>query len=312
MVVQDATCLSCVPCPRLAGRVYVANVDGSPSASNSDPESFERTEPSRPSDAERELNELRARAYGPEPDIEADPAAIARLIELEAAHVAAATPVNVTASVDSPAADATPAAPPARNSVSTSPAAQKAESMIPTTSRGGRSLWQRATLTLSREWFVIGTIVVAAILGSAAWLLAPHPNATQQPTDGAAPHPDATLEPTELESDGFIEMLIAEAEDPDLATLRRFESYHDIDVWSVRVSSVENGVGTCLIALDRMGSGRFQYECLPTGLELILHMSVVAEDEFGFGDWLPDDSVISLHLRENRVDVFVHSPPAAT
>ena len=52
--------------------------------------------PSRMSDAERELNDLRARAYGPKPDIEADPAAIARLIELEAAHVGAATPVNAT------------------------------------------------------------------------------------------------------------------------------------------------------------------------------------------------------------------------
>ena len=64
--------------------------------------------PSRLSDAERELNDLRARAYGPKPDIEADPAAIARLIELETAHVAAATPFNVTASVDRRAADAAP------------------------------------------------------------------------------------------------------------------------------------------------------------------------------------------------------------
>ena len=163
--------------------MYVATVDGSPSASNSDPESFERITPSRPSDAERELNDLRARAYGPEPDIEADPAAIARLIELETAHVAAATPVNVPASVDNRAADAAPTSAPARDSVAASPAAPKAEPTIPTTSREGsaRSLWQRATLTLSREWFVLGSIVVAAILGSAAWLLAPHPDGTLHP-----------------------------------------------------------------------------------------------------------------------------------
>ena len=90
-----------------------------------------------------------------------------------------------------------------------------------------RSLWQRSTLTLNREWFVLGSIVVAAILGSAAWLLAPHPDGTF--------HPDATLQTTEsdTESSMFIESLIAQGEDPDISTLRQFERYHDIDVWSV-------------------------------------------------------------------------------
>ena len=111
----------------------------------------------------------------------------------------------------------------------------------------------------------------------------------------------------------FIESLIAPEEDPDISTLRQFERYHDIDVWSVQVSSVENSLGnTCLIAWDRMGGGRFQYECLATGIELAVHMTVVAEADDGFGEWLPDGSIISLHLRENTVDVFVHSPPAAT
>ncbi len=41
---------------------------------------------SPPSDAERELDELRRRAYGPHPDIQNDPAALARLTELEAAR----------------------------------------------------------------------------------------------------------------------------------------------------------------------------------------------------------------------------------
>ena len=296
MVFQHATWAELRARAGLAERVYLATVDGSPSASDSETESFERMTPSRPSDAERELNDLRARAYGREPDIEADPSAIARLIELETAHIAAATPFYVTASVDSRAADAAPTSAPARDSVATSPAAQKAEP-TPTTSAGGsaRSLWKRATLTRSREWFVVGSIVVAAILGSAASLLAPHPGATLQLTAG--------------EADLFIETLIAQDEDPDISTLRQFERYHDIDVWSVQVSSVENGLGTCLIALDRMGSGRFQYECLPTGFELAVHMSVVAEMNDGFGEWLPDDSIISLHLRENTVDVFVHPPP---
>ena len=34
-----------------------------------------------------------------------------------------------------------------------------------------------------------------------------------------------------------------------------------------------------------------------------------AEDRIG--EWLVDGSMISLHLRENTVDVFIRSPPAA-
>ena len=41
-----------------------------------------------PSDAGRELDELRARAYGPDHDIDGDPRALARLRELEAVHLA--------------------------------------------------------------------------------------------------------------------------------------------------------------------------------------------------------------------------------
>ena len=214
--------------------MYVAIVDGSASASNSHSESFERITRSRPSDTERELNDLRARAYGPRSDIEADPAAIARLIELETAHVAVTSPLNVTASVENGAAHPASTSAPARYTVAASPAAPKGEPLIPTTSRerSARSLWQRSTLTLSREWFGLGSIVVAAILGSAAWLLAPHPDGTF--------HPDATLQPTESdrESSLFIESLIARDEDPDISTLRQFERYHDIDVWSVQVSSI--------------------------------------------------------------------------
>ena len=36
---------------------------------------------------ENELRELRARAYGPNADIQSDPVALARLSELEAAHM---------------------------------------------------------------------------------------------------------------------------------------------------------------------------------------------------------------------------------
>jgi hypothetical protein len=287
------------------GQVYVAIVDGPSSASDSDSESIERITRSRPSDTERELDDLRARAYGPASDIEADPAAMARLIELETAHAAATSPLSVSASVENGRPHPASTSAPTRYVFPAAPAAPEGEPLIPTTSRErpARSPWHRSTLTLRREWFVLGSIVFAAVLGSAAWLLAPHPDGTFLP--------DATLHPTDSdrESSMIIEALIARDEDPELSTLRQFERYHDIDLWSVQVSSVENSSGnTCLIAWDRRG-GRVQYECLATGTEVPVHMEAGAED--GIGEWLADGSMISLHLREDTVAVFIRSPPAA-
>ena len=263
--------------------MYVATVDGSPSASDSNP----TTTPSRVSDAERELNDLRARAYGPTSDIEADPAAMARLIELEAAHVGAATPDNPTESVGSRAADDSLTAPAPRESVAGGAAVSQAKPTIPTASseRTGR-----------RTLFLVGSIVVVAILVFAAtWLHVSRPDATLRPTAG---EPD----------NGVIQTLNFQGEIPDPSTLRQFERYHDLDVWSV-----ENRSGdTCIVAWNRGSMGRFQFHCGPPSVELVLHMRVGPDPDDGFGDWLPSGSVVSLHLHENTVAIFVHSPPPAT
>ncbi|MEU1973164.1 hypothetical protein ABZ477_16030 [Microbacterium sp. NPDC019599] len=275
-------------------------MDGSSSAPGSEHESIERMTPSRPSDTERELSTLRVRAYGPQPDIDADPAAMARLIELEATRVASATPVHVTEPASPRVADDSSPAASAGESSTPAHAASTQEAMLetaPPTSRGSvvRSLRQRATATRSRAWFLVGAIVVVAILiYTATWFVVPHPDATLQPITGEM-------------DDGVIQVLINLEQDPNSSTLRQFEGYHDIDVWSVDVSSIENGLGTCLVAWDR-ADGRFQYECLPPGIDLAVHMSVIAEADDGFGEWLADNSVISLHLRKNTVDVFVHPP----
>ena len=246
-------------------------------------------------DVARELNDLRARAYGPDPDIEADPAAMSRLIELEAAHIAAVTPVSATASADYRTADAAQmSAPAAGNAAEGSPAQNAAP--IPTASaeRSGRPVWHRATRMRSRGWFVVGPVViVATLIYAAIWLLTPHPDATLHPT---AADPDKSV----------IRELTANVGDPDISTLRHFERYREIAVWSV-----DNGSGDiCLLAWDRGGgSSRFDFQCLPPAVELALHMPVVAEAGDGFGEWLADGSVISLHLRKGTVDVFVHPPP---
>lgn len=219
--------------------MYVAVVAGSPSASDLD----------RESDADRELNDLRARAYGPHPDIEADPAALARLIDLEAAHILAAV-----------------AAPEIASDVATA---------------------ERSRAWLVAAWIVMVVIVVVSLV----WLL--------------SPRPDATLHLVEDETDGELLGNLDVQGRPDVSTLRHFEPYHDVDVWSV-----ENGVGyVCLIAFHRH-SGRFETQCAPPATELAIYLVAAPEGEDDFGDWLPSGSSVSFRLRDDTVDVDLHPPQA--
>ena len=150
---------------------------------------------SPPSDAERELDELRRRAYGPHPDIQADPAALARLTELEAARTASPPQrrrhrdqrtrcsrgwrASCRLHPDRPGADRPDSA------TSIAPvAASSADSP--------RSLWHRLTATRARRSsFVAGALVaVLALAYTVAWLVRPHPDATLHPI---ADEPDGVV-----------------------------------------------------------------------------------------------------------------------
>ena len=256
-------------------RGYVEAVDGRPSAPESDPEPPELTERnSRPASAERELVELRTRAYGADADIDDDPAAVARLVELEAAHVVAH---EASSAVVAPAA-----APLAEATVAADPSAEPMRATPHVASRPRhRGAWPIAAAILT------AVVVLAAI----AWYL--------------APHPDATLHQTEVQADSaIIDVLSAQGRGPDASTLRQFETYHEVGVWSV-----ENAAGrVCFVVWDIGGSGRFSIKCAPPAREVALSLTVEPEDGDGFGRWLPEGSVVSFHFRENTVDVFVRPP----
>ena len=239
-------------------------MDGRPSAPDSGPESPELTGgSSRLSDTARELAELRARAYGPDADIEADPAAMARLAVLEAAHLSAATAMRAVGSTAVEAAAVTP-----EPSIETSPNA----------SRPGR------------VWLVTGAIVLLGVVGTAVWSL--------------APRPDATLQQIAVEANSdIIRVLSAQGRGPVPSTLRRFEPYHGVRVWSVE----DHAGKVCFIVWDLAASGRFSIKCAPPGTDVALTLSVAREaDEFGH--WLPDGSNVDFRFREDTVDVFVRPP----
>jgi hypothetical protein len=246
-------------------------VDGWPSAPDSEPESPELTEGrSRPSDVERELDALRARAYGPEADIDADPAAMARLVELEAAH-RAATAARAAASVGAVATAVTVTAP--------------GEPTAPSSRDGSRGVGGR------RTWAVAGVICLFAVVAATVWNLVLRPDATLRQIDAEG-------------GSDVIRVLSAQGRGPDASTLRQFEPYHDVGVWSV-----ENAAGkVCFVVWDFLASGRFSIKCAPPGREVALSLTVESEGVDDFAPWLPDGSIVDFHLRDDTVDVFVRPP----
>ena len=253
--------------------------------------------PSTPSDADRELNDLRARAYGPDPDIDTDPAARERLVELEAARLSSRAAVPDIGSNVAPVADAARPGAHATVGVVAEHAAPTAESLtellLPVTSGegGGRSLWHHATATRRRRLGFIAVAIVAAIvlIYAITWLLGPHPDATQ--------HRIAV----EIE---FADVLSIQGVSHDNSTLRQYEPYRDIKLWSV----IDDRGYFCLAAWEQGLSGRVGHQCAPPGTELFVDLEA-GQGSDSFAAWLPDDSFVRFQLRGAGVDVYL--PPAS-
>ena len=251
-------------------------------------------DPSTHSDADRELNDLRARAYGPDSDIHTDPAARARLIELEAAHLSipATTPhidsgLAPAADVGRPAAAAKVVAVPDRAAPTDEPQSKTHPTMP--SQRDARSLGHNATW-MRRLALVAGAgIAVVTVFFALTWLLGPHPDATQHPI------PAETEFPME-------ESLSNQGVNPDISTIQQYQSYRGVKLWSV---TNERGY-LCLAAWEQGLSGLFVYQCAPPGIEPLVDLE--AEPD-GFGDWLPEGSFVRFQLHGAGVDVYL--PPAS-
>ena len=243
-------------------------------------------------DAERELNALRARAYGPNADIHNDPVALARLSEMESARLATeAAPTS-----------AEPAAVAADLPVSTVAGAAAdvavAETGPPKISAGEprRSLWRRATATRSRSvWLVTGAVVVVLAL---TWTI----------DRLLSPRPDSTLAPMAEEADGQILDLVDVAQTLDTSTLRGYEAYRGLEVWFARI---EEGLD-CLLAIERVSDSIITANCAPREAELRLEVGGYPEsDEVHYEDGLTPGSVIRFTLNGDTMDVFLF-PAAAS
>jgi hypothetical protein len=229
-----------------------------------------------PSGAGRELDELRARAYGPDSDIGADPTALARLRELEAAHRA-----HVERRADAPSSESAASA-----DVAPSPPVEEGSS---------RTLLQRATATgWSRLAWAVSALVVAGGIVATVLLV-------------FETRPDATLRPTAAEADDQVRRLAVE-EAPwlelDPSTLRAYGSYLGLEVWSA-VNAFDS---PCLVAVHRAKDWLPGSRCAPTAADLIMDVSSYS---FDGSDAVSGDGIVRFMLRGDTVDAYVYLMPEA-
>lgn len=271
-------------------RVYVAAVDGS----------------SHPSDTERELRELRARAYGPDPEIGNDPEALARLSELEAVHGlegsswSGSPDDGVEAGVDDAAyvapglgaaADGTIEPETATDAADAADAAVDSEPARP---GWWQTLWRRATATRARRIVsAVGAgIAVAAVLATTTLM--------------SVPRPDATLRPTGVEADNVVRSMVtayAQGFEIDASTLRAYGSYRDMELWFAR-NAFES---RCLLAVQRERLNLAEWHCVPTDAQLFIDVSSWGD---GF-DEIPGQGVARFMLRDDMIDVYLYLLPEA-
>lgn len=246
-----------------------------------------------PSDAERELAELRARAYGPDADIQTDPAALARLWELEATHlprppkpeddeldVAGASPGGEPVVEPSATGGHAEGAGP-RGDISPDIAASE----IPPPSG-----WRGAASTRGgRATIVAAALATVLAVGYAVgWLVGAHPDATLRPTADEA-------------SNAALSMIHFLDAQPDATTIRGYESYRGIEPWFF-----ENEQGYNCFMLVTPPAYVDGANCVPPGVDLFADMALFSESVAENSEPLPAGSIIRFHYLADRVDVHVY------
>ncbi|MCU1447509.1 hypothetical protein [Cryobacterium sp.] len=248
------------------------------------------------SDADREFDELRKRAYGPHPDIAEDPAGLARLRELEAAHRRdgkreADAPMGQGVAGPAVAPMAAPAAQPPTPAAPPAPGANAPAKDVSSRSerQGETATWWRLLAWVAGALVVAGGIVVTVLLVS-------------------APRPDATLRAIPTGSDERLRTLVVEETilEIDPFTLRAFGTYRGLEIWSA-----ENAYDSpCLVAMLRANDTLSESRCAPPPADLIMDVSSTGDGFDGF-DGLDGDGIIRFIFHGDTVDAFVHLVPAA-
>jgi hypothetical protein len=249
---------------------------------------------------ERELADLQRRAYGPHPDIHLDPAALARLRELEALSQTISTasiggygePDDDRPSTDSPgpAVEVAPEPEPTpadRPAAVETPAEPVPDAAIPVAEKP-RAGWRSA-----RTWLLIaiGAVVGAAIVLTALWAVA-RPDATL---------PTVARDSSGLDADSYLDYLEIERDG-----LQSHGTYGELGVWT---GTTRRGL-TCL--LITVGVSIWDQSCVPDGIDPLVDVTVFEGDLAARELDLPHLSVIRFIAKGDVVEVWVSLAPEAT
>jgi hypothetical protein len=233
-----------------------------------------------PDDAlEVELAALRARAYGADSDITGDPDALGRLAELEEWHAAWVNSVTDDRE-------------PAPGVVAPTNVASWTKDSTYTALRLPSRL--RALSTSHAGYFGLGAAAMAAVVLLGAVLLT-----------WGAPRADTTLTAVDAEPEPYVFPLVDRARELliDKSTLRTYEPYRDVELWSA-----ESALGNrCLLALERSSDRLLAAGCVPPGADPtieIYDVPIHARDRWHVG--LPTGSVARFTLSDDVVSVWLY------
>ena len=221
---------------------------------------------------EAELSALRTRAYGLDADIDSDPAALARLAELEQLHAAAATAPTRAAEVQ-PRADQLP-----RSHADASSEA------------GVVARWRRTRTSAAVTGAAVILAGAAAVTGWMWW---------------TAPRPDVTLHRTDAEPSAQVLRLADYARRQLVmkSTLQPFEPVMGLEVWSAQTTFGN----TCLLVFEPASDEFLAIGCAPAPADPIAEIydvPVAWEEEWV--DGFPTGTVVRFMLHGDAVDVWIH------
>lgn len=239
-------------------------------------------------DQARELRALRARAYGPDADIDSDPVALQRLRDLESwEHI-------VPAASDPPAAfaDALPA--PAAEFERRQDVDAVGESSAPPAPPTARSAKVRQWLASlpPLAWIVAAATVLLVAAG--VWAVS---QVTASDADFTLAELSSDETPPPLVADNYFTALYGVSSDG----MRAHEPYRTITPWSWTAADGTRCLLLTVEGFDRPAGG----SCTPAGIDPIHDVTIwPGLSRELIGD-LPQGSVIRFELRDARVHVWV-------
>lgn len=248
-----------------------------------------------PEDA-RELAAQRLRAYGPHPDIDDDPVALARLESLEAAlHSAAPAPAHEPVPPSVPEFERSPVVRRSGPALAMQAPRPLREPVAAPDDMDAPA--PRPRRRIRRRWVAVGA--AAALIGAIVWGV----------TQLSAPRSDVTLGRIAAGEEGqrFARQGFLNAADVVVAEVQRFEAYEALQLWLI---VAESGDRCLVVEAERYGI--LGVNCTPPALDPTIDIRIWRGMRTNiFGD-LPPGTFLRFVHADDSIHVWVRPPAQET